>query len=95
MRELDSSSEFWESPLIAGPLAMPKNTDPRVADAIADYFSSRTQGPWSISTAQAMRRIRETAPGSAISDDDLVRMIADYAIARGLTVTFDAGESRG
>lgn len=64
-----------------------------VADAVADYFATRTQGPWAISTAQAMGRIRTALPDAAISDEELVRLIADFAIARGFNVTFDGSES--
>ncbi|MCV0396112.1 MAG: hypothetical protein K5872_04965 [Rhizobiaceae bacterium] len=63
-----------------------------VVDAIADYFAARTQGPWAVSTRRAMARVRALRPDARISDEELTRMIADYAITRGFTIAFDGSE---
>jgi hypothetical protein len=73
------------------PIAVPAE----IASAIEDFFATRTQGPWVVSTAHAVRRIREQLTHCTFDDRELERFVADYAVAHGFNVSFDLGERAG
>jgi hypothetical protein len=47
-----------------------------------------------VSTGQALIRIRAEVPGCALSDDDLMKLVAASAIQKGRNVAFDTPKQK-
>lgn len=60
----------------------------RLDAVIARYLHSRRSGDWPVSVASAVQAVRaECQPG--LSDQQLGKMIAEYAVGSGRNVAFD------
>lgn len=66
---------------------VPKLTSRQIAE---QYVDSRKTLATPISTAHALRALKMAMPGCALSDQELVAMVADLATARGRSIHFDA-----
>lgn len=60
-----------------------------VQQAIATYFAQRKSGGWPISVAEGVASIRRWNPHLDMTDSEIVSMVADYAVGRGLNLYFD------
>ena len=79
----------------AGVDHVPAVARPSAADlsaALAQVFSQCAPGS-TVSTRFAIEGLRHRLPELRIADEELVNVVADQALARGLSVIFDSRES--
>jgi hypothetical protein len=70
-------------------MMIPKMTFRQIVE---QYVDSRKATP--ISTNHALRALKSAIPGCALSDRELVDMVAEFAVARGRSVHFDTRKNR-
>ncbi|MDN2565832.1 hypothetical protein N1F89_06335 [Aquibium sp. A9E412] len=59
------------------------------ASAARQYVMTRARRQQVISTSQAVRALRMVLPDCALSDRELADLVAEAAIAHGVSVSFD------
>ena len=76
-----------------GPVAVPAAPSPADLNAAVLQVLAQCAPGSTISTRFAIEGLRHRLPELRIGDEELVNIVADQALARGLSVIFDSRES--
>ena len=75
------------------PVAVPAQPSPADLNAAVWQVLAQCAPGSTVSTRFAIEGLRHRLPELRIADEELVNVVADQAIARGLSVIFDSRES--